>query len=96
MPSNMDDESSRRNYREESWTNDHEDRQHVFYQLGEESDSKWKNQTHQNKVLLPERAGREWKVDYGVLQIRESDCRYNDKDCACRIVQEIKNNDECR
>lgn len=57
MSSNMDDESNRRNYREESWSNDHEDRQHVSYQPGKESDSTQKKKTHLNKVSLPKRAG---------------------------------------
>ncbi|KAI5393034.1 hypothetical protein KIW84_060256 [Lathyrus oleraceus] len=39
MPNNIDDEVSRRNYREESWSNDHEDRQHVDYQPDKESDN---------------------------------------------------------
>ena len=51
MPSNMDDEFGRRDYREESWSNYHEDRQHVSYQFGEESDSTWSKQAHQNEMM---------------------------------------------
>lgn len=55
-----------------------------------------KKQTHRNEVPLPERASSGWNVESGILQIRESACRYNDEGCAGCIVQEIKNNDECR
>lgn len=65
----MNDEFSRRSYREESWSNDHEDRQHVSYQPGKESNSTRKKQTHQNEVMLPERASSEWKVELGTLHI---------------------------
>ncbi|XP_058759299.1 LOB domain-containing protein 42-like [Vicia villosa] len=53
----MDDESGPRNFRKRSWNNYHEDQQHVNYQAGEESNSTWLKQAHQNEVPLSSRAG---------------------------------------
>ena len=52
----MDDELGRRDNRERSWSDYHEDRKYVSYQSGEEPDSTWLKQAHQNEIPLSSRA----------------------------------------
>ena len=45
----MDGKFGRRDNNEESWSNYHQDRQHISYQSGEESDSTWSKQAHRKR-----------------------------------------------
>lgn len=68
MSRNVDGEYGQIYYREESWNDYHEDRQHVGYQSGEEFDSAWMKQAPQNEVPLSLRAGSKSEVELGTLQ----------------------------
>ena len=67
MSSNLDGELGRRDNKERSWSNYHEDRQHVNYQSSEEPDKIWQKQAHRNEVLSSLRADGRMEDELGTI-----------------------------